>query len=366
MEQVHTRRLESRIYIGLWALVVALYLIGIMRERSYSELPMIDMAVLVRMVCFFVPFVVLFTVNNSVLIPRLLATNRYGRYLLLTLLLVLVVWILQGGYFFYEMSQHTFPEHIKIPRGPRPLIPWPLFMELLYDLLILGVNLAIALLFQRLADSFEHECLSKANAENQLAYLKTQINPHFYMNMLNNIHGMIGIDPEKAQEMVIDMSRLMRYTLYESSNPRIALSKEVGFLSNYMDLMRQRYPADKVSVTAVFPTDDAMDGVMVPPLLFLVFVENSFKHGVSYSEDSFITADLGIDCDSGMITFSCLNSVHRNSVSSSAGKGIGLKNVRQRLDLIYDEKYSLEVHETDTTYLLTLNIPAHETSHSDN
>lgn len=89
-----------------------------------------------------------------------------------------------------------------------PLLPMPVMLDSTYGLLVVGANLAITLMFQRYYDRLEQESLKKANAENQLAYLKAQINPHFYLNMLNNIHGMIDIDPEKAQKMLIDMSRL--------------------------------------------------------------------------------------------------------------------------------------------------------------
>ncbi len=354
-----SRSLESKIYAGIWCVVGVVYVVGIMRARSYSGLPMLDFRVVGHMACTLIPFLFLFLVNNALLIPRLLATNRYGRYLSLTLGLVLIVWLLQGGYFFYEITRHELPQHIKMHPGPRPLLPWPLFMELICDALIVGVNLAIALLFQRFHDRLEHERLLKSNAESQLSYLKAQINPHFYMNMLNNIHGMIEIDPEKAQEMVIEMSRLMRYTLYDSSKPRIALRQEIEFLRDYMGLMR-----DKVRISEEFPDDDSISGVMIPPLLFLVFIENSFKHGVSYSTDSFITVKLEIA--EGRLTFRCLNSVHGTEGVKTGSKGIGLQNVGQRLDLIYGNAYSLEVHDTERTYLVTLTIPTDETKNIDN
>ena len=134
-------------------------------------------------------------------------------------------------------------------RGPSHIVPLPMFLDLVYDILIVGVNLAVALIFQRLDDKLERERMQKREAQNQLAYLKAQINPHFYMNMLNNIHAMIDIDAERAQDMLINMSKLMRYTLYDSSCERIALSSEIAFLNNYLSLMKQRYPDNRVSIT---------------------------------------------------------------------------------------------------------------------
>ena len=123
-----------------------------------------------------------------------------------------MVWVGQYVDFVHFMQR---PPH-SIGQFPhpqlRPLIPLPLLMDFTYAVLVVGCNIAIVLLFQRFDDKIERESLMKANAESQLAYLKSQINPHFYMNMLNNIHGMIEIDAEKAQSMVIDMSHPVSYT----------------------------------------------------------------------------------------------------------------------------------------------------------
>lgn len=219
-------------------------------------------------------------------------------------------------------------------------------------------------MFQRFDDRFEKESLMKANAESQLAYLKNQINPHFYMNMLNNIHGMIEIDPDKAQLMVIDMSQLMRYMLYESSRRMIPLSEEIMFLRNYMSLMRQRFPENKVSVTSEFPADNEIVGISLPPLLFLVFIENAFKHGVSYQEASFVAVSIEVSQQS--VRFNCINSNHSRICDDMETTGIGLRNIRQRLSLIYGDKASLDLNVSRTTYTVNLIIPAHAVEDSYN
>lgn len=180
------------------------------------------------------------------------------------------------------------------------------------------------------------------------------------MNMLNNIHGMIEINAEKAQEMVIDMSNLMRYMLYDSSNDRIALSSEIAFLKNYLRLMRQRYPEDRVKITVDFPSESAVSGVMIPPLLFLVFIENSFKHGISYRDDSFVS--VRIEVQDNRVIFTCLNSVHPSADNHGHDHGIGLKNIRERLRLIYGDKARCDIRTTASTYLVNLSIPTHETA----
>lgn len=168
-------------------------------------------------------------------------------YLLSVVVVMFVVWMVQYYDFIHHMQMR--PPRVSMRPHPHPLIPLPLLMDFTYSLLVVGCNIAIVLIFQRFEDKIERESLMKTNMESQLAYLKAQINPHFYMNMLNNIHGMIEIAPEKAQAMVIDMSQLMRYMLYDCSKPLISLADEVAFLRNYLRVMRLRYPENKLCIT---------------------------------------------------------------------------------------------------------------------
>lgn len=360
MNLIRQRKLETLIYAGLWVVVVALCVLDMMRARSYTTQPLLDWSMLGRISVSMALFMVLFAIHNYLLVPRLLFQNRYVRYLVATMGLVAVVWSLQYLHFFHVvMEQLDVPRHHGGGNGPRPLLPLPLFLDLVYDFLIIGVNLAIALIFQRFEDKLEHESLLKTNAETRLSYLKAQINPHFYLNMLNNIHGMIEIDSEKAQEMVIDMSNLMRYMLYDSSRGLIELSAEIGFLRNYLNVMRQRFPESKVRISAQLPQEKATAGVMIPPLLFLVFIENAFKHGISYRHESFVS--VGVEVADGAVKFCCINSVHPQPADKSR-EGIGLDNVNQRLKLIFGSRFNLDIRMTDTTYSVNLTIPANETT----
>ncbi len=356
MNQTTNRRLESLIYLSLWTLVIAVMVLDIMRARSYTEQPLLDFATVTHVILGLLPFVAMFVINNYLLIPKLLKRGYYKEYFLCAVLLIVVIWIWQRYQFFDFIAQgeRREPPH----NGPTPLLPLPLFLDLIYDLLILGVNLAIAMIFQHFADRMEQERLMKENAENQLTYLKAQINPHFYMNMLNNIHGMIEINPAKAQDMVIEMSGLMRYMLYESSRPAIQLGAEIKFIGDYLGLMRERYPADAVAISADMPSPNEVAGVEVAPLLFLVFIENAFKHGVSYSETSYISVNLAVE--GGRIYFRCINSRHKAD-DNNQHRGIGFENVRRRLDLIYGSRYSLDINQTGEVYSVTLSLPIYET-----
>ena len=349
------RKLESQIYAGLWLTGVILVVLDIVRARSYTDLPVFDVETGVRLLLAVIPFAALFAVNNCLLIPRLLKQGRYDTYFIKAALTVLAVWVWQALQFYGIQLFTGNPEHQEPPQGvPQPLMPLPLFLDVIYDILIGGINLAVSLMFQHFDDRLEQERLKKENAENQLTYLKAQINPHFYMNMLNNIHGMIEIDTSKAQDMLIDMSGLMRYTLYESSRKKIELSAEVKFVRTYIDLMRLRYPENAVSISTQLPTAKDSAGIYIAPLLFIVFIENAFKHGVSYNAASFIS--INITLDGKHLCFSCLNSKH-TSGTSGKHEGIGLENVRQRMDIIYGNGYRLDINDSENLYSVNLTLP---------
>ncbi len=368
MASLRNRHTETLVYGVLWLIVAGLYILGSMSRRSQLSEPLMDLGVVTGMIGALLPFMVLFLVNNYVLIPRFLLTNRLGLYFGMTALLVSVIWAGQYVIFMNELA--ALPRDARnFPHPPDPaFVPLPVALKFVYALLTTGSNIAIALMFQRFDDKLERESLMKANAESRLASLKAQINPHFYMNMLNNIHGMIEIDPERAQAMVIDMSQLMRYMLYESSRPLVSLSDEVAFLRNYMGLMSQRYPQDRVAVTADFPDEASMRGVMIPPLLTLVFVENAFKHGVSYRDKSFVKVKITLI--EAKLCFRCENSNHSHIRSAdNISGGIGLKNIRSRLRLIYGDNSSLEITDAEGLYRVNLTIPSHcnhDTQNADN
>ena len=216
-----------------------------------------------------------------------------------------------------------------------------------------GANTGIKLIYQSMRDEQQMEELKRQNLEAEMDYLKYQINPHFFMNTLNNIHALIDIDTEYAKNAVIELSKMMRYVLYDSGREIISLNKDMQFIENYIGLMRIRY-TDAVDIRVEYP-HDLPQQVSIPPLLLIVFVENAFKHGVSYSNPSFI--HMRVDYADGKVTGTISNSLHA-SKEGKANAGIGLENVRKRLALIYGPKnYSLEIREEPPTYTVKLVIP---------
>lgn len=357
---------QAIVYGVLWIIVVGLYLLGAMRRRAQMSESLLDAGVFYGMARTILPLFILFCINNWLLIPRLILKNRWKIYIGVIVLIFIGLWCYQYYDFMeFERSMQHHGERRPLPSEFRPLVPMPVLLDITYGLLVVGVNLAITLMFQRYDDKLERESMRKANAENQLAYLKAQINPHFYLNMLNNIHGMIDIDSEKAQAMLIDMSKLMRFMLYDSAKPRISLADEVSFLENYLELMRQRYPSERVEVTWNFPPKEKIAGVFLPPLLFLSFIENAFKHGVSYRSSSYIAVSIGISDNA--ILFGCMNSVAPKADSApDDSPGIGLKNVKERLRLLYGNRADLTIHDAPDKFTVSLTLPVHDVENPDN
>lgn len=219
--------------------------------------------------------------------------------------------------------------------------------------LLLGLNIGAKSFFKSLDDKKRIEDLERENLNSQLEYLKYQVNPHFFMNTLNNIHALVDIAPEQAKYTIEVLSKLMRYVLYEGNKTMAPLQKELDFISHYVELMRIRY-TDKVRISVSLPS--SVPDVLVPSLLFITFVENAFKHGVSYQKSSFIEVAVQVDENIREIAFSCTNSVKPETEGKKPG-GVGLQNARKRLQLIYGDDYKLNIDSKPEEFRLLLRFP---------
>lgn len=299
------------------------------------------------------PYLIVFIVHNAVIAPRLMLRHRYGLYLIVNLVFIIAVFWAVDLYdqFFSQpllpADDEPFDEHRKAS-----FTDLELYWNVVLALFMTGANSGIKLMYQSIRDEQEMEELKRQNMQAEMDYLKYQINPHFFMNTLNNIHALIDIDPECAKDAVIELSKMMRYVLYDSGREIISLKRDIQFLENYIELMRIRY-TDNVEIRLDYPKR-LPEGVSIPPLLFIVFVENAFKHGVSYNRPSFIHID--IVCTEEHVTGTIVNSRHSESRNKAAG--IGLENVRKRLELIYGPRnYTLRIDEQPETYTVQLVIP---------
>ncbi|MEE4196632.1 MAG: histidine kinase [Bacteroidales bacterium] len=190
--------------------------------------------------------------------------------------------------------------------------------------------------------------------EAQLKLLQGQIHPHFLFNMLNNLYGLVKESADESREVIVKLSHLLDYMLYECDQPKVSLKREVEFIKSYIDLERIRHD-EHFNVNTSFPY--LKDDILIAPLILFPFVENAFKHGFQDSGNSFINIQLSVDNNS--LEFNVENSLNKQTEDKYLkleGKGIGLKNIKERLELIYKDNYLLDVTSIDRKHLIRLKL----------
>lgn len=377
-------RKEHIIYTLLW---IVLYLSPVMSMyMRMSTNPHIDFSweEILNTWKFNTVWVVLFSIHNFLLAPILIIKRRTWLYTALAMSLLAItmctLYVMRPDHRMrhpkslppteckqcntdkecpeceYDRPYSNDPERRKPEM--RLFSPMPLFgpgemVAVFGGLLLMGMNLGVKLYFRSQEATEALTQIEKHALERQLQYLKYQVNPHFFMNTLNNIHALVDIDPERAKASIVELSKLMRYVLYEGNNKLTPLSREVQFLRNYVQLMSMRYNTGNVSISLDAP--DVLPDSMLPPLLLVIFVENAFKHGISYRTKSFVEISLQPHAD--RLLFSCRNSRPEIKHDENMKGGVGLSNVRRRLDLLFPNDYTLDIKEEEDTYTVKLEIP---------
>jgi hypothetical protein len=295
------------------------------------------------------------------LVPHFYLKERKLLFFILTLTVIVFfyAWVVYlNDYLLFDPEKaRQFDEAIKkydeLKQAFRkPVKEFRVFAHFLISILVSGFALGLRVLERLSQNEKARKELEKEKLNSELAFLKNQISPHFFFNTLNNIYSLIGIDPPQAQESVLKLSGLMRYLLYESENGRTLLSHEVDFMKHYIDLMKLRL-TPRVDLEVNFSS--SFVDREIPPLLFISFIENAFKHGISYRDNSFIHIDLWVDEDK--IIFYCNNSMGRSSQTGDGQSGgIGLENVQKRLQLLFGDKHKLIIDQTAETFNVSLTI----------
>ncbi len=348
---MNTKRVENISIATIWGIILVLPLFQYLLTTEDERFGWHEMGVTyVHAAAFFV----LFALHHYLISPLLFARKRYWLYTAVTVVTLSgFVLFMKNAPFGPPRGRHMAEQGMRhdVPNDRhRYLKPKEcLFMSpherslLIIALLMLWVDIGFNAIIKTQKQRRRLIELEQQNLRQELQYLKYQINPHFFMNTLNNIHVLIDVDQEKAKRSLVELSRLMRYMLYEGNGSFVLLSQEIEYISQYLSLMKLRY-SDKVEITCQMP--ETQNGILVPPLLFITFIENAFKHGVSYQQQSFIHITLQVDESSKGVRFECSNSRVLTKQKDDCG-GIGLENVRKRLDLIYDKDYRLEVCDDD-------------------
>lgn len=229
------------------------------------------------------------------------------------------------------------------------------FSNILLFIFIIVFGLSIAYFFLMEWSKVEkmRSELAAVQLDTEVKFLKSQVNPHFLFNTLNNLFSMAQ---KKGDDGLADgiskLSGMMRYMIYESNEEYVPLKKEIEYLEDCIVLNKLRYADNEALVSFDFPSDTS--GINIAPMLFIPFVENAFKHGVAIGRSSEI--DISIAVADKRLTFTCENNIYSVKKMEGEKSGIGLENVKRRLELLYRGKYELSINNTGNKYIVNLGI----------
>lgn len=303
-----------------------------------------------------VSFMLVFYVNYFGLIGRLLFRRRVAGFVAANAILILAVVLLLHLWFdFYRVMVQG---EAGPPEDHGPRVPTAVFM--LRDVLLLGLTAALSVAIRVTSDWYRKESerrqAEQARTQAELQNLKSQLNPHFLFNTLNNIYSLIAIGPERAQEAVLQLSGLLRHVLYEKNQDKVPLEKELAFVRSYVELMSLRLPGTVRLGVDIPESGSFAPGVYVAPLLFITLVENAFKHGVSADEPSFVDISLRITDNGEGVSCRIANSYFPKRDNDRSGSGVGLENLRRRLGLLYPGRHTLRTEREGDAFVAEMTV----------
>ncbi len=269
----------------------------------------------------------LFFLNTEWLAPKLLRKRGVAPYLLSLLVLVAIFTVLQ-----LEMREWLLPSNGHPMRRHA-------FITVVFVLMVTAIGTAYSLITGLASQEKARQEERQERLQSELAFLRSQISPHFIFNILNSIVYLIRTRSAQAEPVTIKLSELMRYMLYESADAQVPLGKELEYLKNYVELQKLRFEED---VDIRLSVEGAPGGQYIEPMLMIPFVENAFKHGVGLVREPVIDIELKIG--ESQLTFSVRNKVGPEAPEDKdSSSGIGLRNVRRRLELLYPDNHRLRL-----------------------
>lgn len=284
-------------------------------------------------------FIGLFYLNALVLTRRFLYTRKYLLYLLVVLGL-------------YALKVVVFYPLVHLYRSG---ITENIITYTVGNFLVLLFFLALSTSYQTIRDRVKADLLDKTkqeeNLKTELSFLRSQISPHFMFNVLNNIVALVRMKSDKLEPTIFKLSSLMRYMLYQADDQKIPLQKEVDYLQSYIDLQQMRI-GEKVRLHVSMKVGQTP--FAIEPMLLIPFIENAFKHGTGYMEHPQI--DIHLSVTDGLLYFTIRNRFNRAQETKDATSGIGLANVKRRLNLLYGQEYDLWITTKNDWYLVSLQL----------
>ncbi|WP_207493512.1 sensor histidine kinase [Aridibaculum aurantiacum] len=342
------RYLVIIIHIAAWSCLLLLPFVFSPRFRDpnlhYYIEPYIWM--LITLNAYLIAF---FYTNTEVLIPRLLFKRKWLWYLLIILGCFIV--FIQLPRLFDDALRANLPQEVKekFARRRRPGGISIFNGSTAVFFLVLTISTCMKVMQQWLQAEKRKREVEKDKVETELSFLRTQINPHFLFNTLNNIYSLAVVKSDATAGTVLKLSSIMRYVLHETKNDWVPLENEIKFLNDFIDLQRVRL-TDKTTTT--FNVETAVENKLIAPLILVPFVENAFKYGISTKERSSIF--LSISANEKEIDFKIENDIVSAETSKLENSGIGLKNTRRRLELLYPGLHQLSIRTENNKYYVHL------------
>ncbi len=330
-------------HILFWVISVALFIVVLFYIRGDFSLATLDLRTIASILITVLLLAVSVYINLLWLIPKFFNRRRFWQFSLLeTGNIILFILLNFSVSFLFE-------------EGPHPNI----IAEVIAEFILVFIFLVVSTLLKVMRDSItlqdielKMKEIEKRKVEAELKALKAQVNPHFFFNTLNSLYSLSLDKSDKAPELILKLSELMRYVIYESKDDLVAMEKQIDFLQSYVYLERLRSPE---YVRIDFIVTGEHSDIEVAPLLFVAFIENAFKHGSKDRElNPFIQVELNLTLRE-RIVFRCENTVDPGYVSKKRG-GVGLANVRQQLELMYPGKYDLRIDDARNCYKVELTI----------
>ena len=274
---------------------------------------------------------IIFYANYLYLAPRFFVAGKHRYDLLINLVMITTFGI--ALHYWTDYANNLYGVHVRFDDAISDVTN--ILRDCLNFAIFAGGSTALALARKWFTADQKLQESEAARAKAELYNLRSQINPHFLLNTLNNIYALTAINQERAQDAIQQLSKMLRHMLYDNQESSVALSDELQFLENYISLMKIRLSAN---VEVTFAHNVEMPGVRIAPLIFISLVENAFKHGISPTEQSFVHIE--INATDHDINCRIENSNHPKSNQDRSGHGIGLNQVQRRLDLAYPNRYT--------------------------
>jgi sensor histidine kinase YesM len=292
---------------------------------------------------------IIFYSNYLYLAPKFFVAGKHRYDLLINLVMITTFGI--ALHYWTDYANNLYGVHVRFDDAISDVTN--ILRDCLNFAIFAGGSTALALARKWFTADQKLQESEAARAKAELYNLRSQINPHFLLNTLNNIYALTAINQERAQDAIQQLSKMLRHMLYDNQESSVALSDELQFLENYISLMKIRLSAN---VEVTFAHNVEMPGVRIAPLIFISLIENAFKHGISPTEQSFVHIE--INATDHDINCRIENSNHPKSNQDRSGHGIGLNQVQRRLDLAYPNHYKWVkgTNEDGTIYTSAIHI----------